>query len=62
MYFGKSRLRKIWLDECLKSPVSDHPYTENMVYMSKGYCDRSGSTFTKYINHSEGSCIGKSLF
>ena len=26
------------------------------------YCNLNGSTFTIFINHCEGSCIGKSLF
>ena len=60
--FGKSRLRKLWLDKCLKSRVSEDPETQNKAYMPKHYCDMSGSTFTKFINHSEGSCIGKLLF
>ena len=30
MYFPKHRLRKIWLDKCLKSRVSQDPKKENM--------------------------------
>ena len=62
MYFGKSRLRKIWLDKCLKSCVSEDPETENMANRSKQFSNLNGSTFTKFINHCEGSYIGKSLF
>ena len=31
MYFGTYRLRKTWLDKCLKSPVSQDPLTSNIV-------------------------------
>ena len=37
MYFWKYRLRKISLDKCLKSCVSDDPYTDNKASGSK-YC------------------------
>ena len=30
MYFGKSRLRKIWSDKGLKSRVLEEPQTDNM--------------------------------
>ena len=29
MYFRKKWLRKIWLDKCLKSRVSEDPYKDN---------------------------------
>ena len=35
MYFGKHRLQKAWLDECLKSLVSEDSATGNMVNNSK---------------------------
>ena len=31
MYLLFYGLRNTWLDECLKSPVSDNPLTNNMV-------------------------------
>ena len=31
MYFGKYKLQKIWLDKCLKSPVSVDALTRNIV-------------------------------
>ena len=31
MYFRNDRLRKTWLDKCLKSPVSEDPSTSDMV-------------------------------
>ena len=30
MYFWTYRLRKTWLNKCLKSPVSEDPSTSNM--------------------------------
>ena len=30
MYFRNHRLRKTWLDQCLKSALSEHPCTVNM--------------------------------
>ena len=62
MYYGKSQLRKIWLDKCLKSGVSQDPYTNNMANGSKICCNLNGSTFEIFINDFEGSCIAKSLF
>ena len=62
MYFRKYWLPKIWLDKCLKSPVSEDSETNNMPNGSKCFCNLNASTLTIVINHSEGSCIGKSLF
>ena len=62
MYFRKYRLRKKWLDKCLKSRVSEDPYTDNKANGSKHCCNLNSSTFRIFINHCEGSCIGKSLF
>ena len=62
MYFPKYRLGKTWLDKCLKSRVSEDPKTVNMANWSKQSKNLNDSTLTKFINHSEGSCIGKSLF
>ena len=62
MYFGKSRLGKIWLDKCQKSRISQDPYGENIGNRLKRYSNLNEGTFTKFVNHCEGSCIGKSLF
>ena len=35
MYFRNSRLQKTWLDQCLKSPVSEDPTKSNMVNAPK---------------------------
>ena len=50
MYFPKYRLRKTWLDKCLKSRLSDDLWTENMENWSKQCSNLNDSTFTKYIN------------
>ena len=35
MYFRNYRLRKKWLDQCLKGPTSEDPLTGNMVNVPK---------------------------
>ena len=62
MYFWKYRLRKLWLDKCLKSLVSEDILTDNKENGSKHCSNLNDSTFTIFINHCEGSCIGKILF
>ena len=62
MYFEKSRLLKIWLDKCLKTRVSDDPYTDNMANGLKHCCNLNGSTFAIFIKHFVGRWVGKSFF
>ena len=62
MYFGKSRLRKTWLDKCLKSGVLEDPSTNNMANALKHCCNVNGSTFKKFIKYFERRFVGKSLF
>ena len=62
MYFRNYRLRKTWLDKRLKSPDSDEPSTDNKTNGLKHCCDLKERTFTMFINHCEGNCVGKSLF
>ena len=50
MYFPKYRLRKTWLDKCLKSRLSEDLWTENMENWSKQCSNLNDSTFTKHIN------------
>ena len=50
MCFWKYRLRKTWLDKCLKSHFSEDPYTDNMENWSKQCSNLNDSTFTKFIN------------
>ena len=59
MFFRKYRLRKIWLDKYLKSRVSEYPETDDTANWSKHCSDRNHGTFTIFINHCQGSCIGK---
>ena len=62
MYFQRYWLWKICLDKYLKSRVSENPETHNTANGSKHCSNLNESTFTIFINHCEGSCIGKSLF
>ena len=62
MYILKYLLGKTWLDKCLKSHVSDDPYTHKEENALKYCSNLNDSPFTIFINHSEGSCIRKSLF
>ena len=45
MYLQNYRLSKIWLDNSVKSAVSEHPSTVNMVKGPKHLRDLYGSTF-----------------
>ena len=54
MHFQNSGLRKTWLDNCLRSPVSEDPSTSNMVNGPKHCWNVSNSAFTKFIDHCEG--------
>ena len=55
MDFRNYGLQKTWLDNCLKSPVSEDPSTINMVNVPKHSCNLSDSTFVIFIDHSEGN-------
>ena len=60
MYFGNYRLRKTWLDQCVKSPVSEDPSKSNMVNAPKHCSNLNDSPFTMFINNWEGNCLTKS--
>ena len=62
MYFGKSWLRKIWLDKCLKSRVLEDPQTDNVENGLKHCCNLNGSTFSIFVKHFEGRYVGKTPF
>ena len=49
-YYG---LQKTWLDKCLKSPVSEHRSTVDMLKRPKHYYNLHGSTFIIFSHHSE---------
>ena len=55
MYFRNYGLRNMWLDKCLKSPVSEDHWTGNMVKGKKHYFSKNKSTFTIFIDLSEGN-------
>ena len=54
MYFRNSRLSHTWLDDSLKSAVSEHPSTVNMLKGPKHLWNLIDSTFIKLFYHSEG--------
>ena len=62
MHYENYRLQKTWLDQCLKSCVSQDPSTDNMANGSKHRCNLHDSTFIKFINHCGGDYDGKNLF
>ena len=49
MYFGKYGLPKTWLDQCLKSPVSEYPYKSNILNAPKHCSNFKNSPFTILI-------------
>ena len=61
MHFRKYKLRKTWLDNCLKSPLSEDHSTSNMLSGPKHFWNLNGSTFTIFIEKFEGNCVGKIL-
>ena len=48
MYFRNYGLPKTWLDQCLKSPVSEDPTKSNMVNVPK-YCRNLKETSLPYL-------------
>ena len=48
MYFRNYRLPKTWLDQCLKSPVSEDPTKSNMVNAPK-HCSNLKETSLLYL-------------
>ena len=61
MYFQNYRLQKRWLDKFLNSPVSEDPWTCNMVITPKHCFSINNITFSIFIDHGEGNWVGKSL-
>ena len=53
--FWKYGLRKIWLDKCLKSRVSEDAERDNTATGSKHSSNLNDCIFTIFINPSEGS-------
>ena len=61
MYFGNYGLPKTWLDQCLKSPVSEYPSKKNMANVPKHCSHLKDIPFTIFINHWAVNCSTKSL-
>ena len=51
MYFPNYCLPKTWLDQCLKSPVSEDPSKNNMVNAPKHCSNLNNSSFTYVVDH-----------
>ena len=62
MYFLKYWLRKTWLEKCLKIRVIENLERDNKENGLKHCRNLNGTPFTIFINHCQGSCIGKSVF
>ena len=62
MYFGNYGLAKTWLDQCLKSPVSEYPSKSNMGNAPKHCSNLKKWTFTIFIDQWEFNCPTKSLY
>ena len=61
MYFRNYGLSKTWLDQRLKSTVSEDPTKVNMVNAPKHCSNLKDTTFTIFISHWEANCVAKSL-
>ena len=62
MYFGNYGIPKTWLDQCLKSPVSEYPSKSNMVNAPKHCLHIKDSPFTRFIDHCEANIPTKDLY
>ena len=62
MSFENYGLPKTWLDQRLKSPVSEYPSKSNMVKAPKHCSHLKDSPFTLLIDHWEVNCPTKSLY
>ena len=59
MYFRNYGLPKTWLDQCLKSPISEDPTKSNMVNAPKHCSNLRDTSFTIFINHWEVTFLTK---
>ena len=62
MYFGNYGLPKTWLDQCLKSLVSEYPSKSQIANASKHFSHLKEGPFTTFIDHWEVICSTKSLY
>ena len=53
MYFGNYGLPKTWLDQCLKSSVSEYPSKSNIVNAANHCSNLKDSPFAILIDHWE---------
>ena len=60
-YFRNLRTLKTWIDNCLKSLVSEDPSTRNMVIVPKHCWNLHQSTFIIFIGHWQRNCVWESL-
>ena len=61
MSFQNYGLPKTWLDQCLKSPVSEYSWKSKMVNAPKHCSNLKDNSFTTFIDHWEVNCPTKSL-
>ena len=61
MYFRNYGLPRKWLDQCIKSPVSEDPLKTNMVNAPKHCSNLKDNSFTIFFDQWEASCLTKSL-
>ena len=61
MCFRNYGVPKTWLDQSLKSNVSEDPSKSNMVNAIKNCRNLKDASRTKFIYHSEGNCLTKSF-
>ena len=59
--FPKVHTLKRWLDNCLKSPLSEDPSTSNMVNVPRHCWNLHHSNFVTFIDLCQGNWVGKSL-
>ena len=61
MYYGNYGVPKTWLDQCIKSPVTEYPSKSNMANAPKHCSHFKHSPFITFIVHWEVTCPRKSL-
>ena len=61
MYFGNYGVPKTWLDQCLKTNVSEYRSKRNMANVRKHCSHLKHILFTTFIDHWKVNCPGKSL-
>ena len=62
IFFRNYTLQKAGLLKCLKSPVSEHLWTVNMLNGPKDCLNLHGSIFVRFFHHSERKSRPKILF